>query len=111
MSDLSVNVGGSNPGISSRSANNPAKAEAPRANPVDPSPPEKSEPTPARHIASAAAQNPRLSIEHDAAANRYVFKSIDPDTGEVIRQFPTKDILSIIARIRNISGLTVDQRA
>ncbi|MFZ5834361.1 MAG: flagellar protein FlaG [Pseudomonadota bacterium] len=53
----------------------------------------------------------RLSIELDKATNRYIFKTVDPETGEVIRQYPTELMLSQIARVRRITGLTVDQDA
>jgi len=54
-------------------------------------------------------KNTRLSIQHDDATDRYVFRSIDPQTGDVLMQYPTKEMLSQIARVREITGLTVDK--
>lgn len=62
-------------------------------------------------LAGKLQVNSRLSIERDESSNRYVFKSINRDTGEVIRQYPTEQMLSQIARVRQIAGLTVDTGA
>lgn len=69
------------------------------------------EQTPAKILAALTPPSTRLSIVHDEATGRYVFKSIDEKTGEVVRQYPTEDMLSQIARVREITGLTVDTGA
>lgn len=54
-------------------------------------------------------KNTHLSIQLDDATGRYVFRSIDPQTGDVLMQYPTKEMLAQIARVREITGLTVDE--
>jgi uncharacterized FlaG/YvyC family protein len=56
-------------------------------------------------------KNTRLSIERDEETGHYVFRSIDQQTGEVVAQYPTKEILAQIAQLRAITGLTVDEDA
>lgn len=55
--------------------------------------------------------NSRLSIERDEATGHYVFKSIDPNTGDVLQQYPTEKMLSVLAQVRDVTGLTVDKNA
>lgn len=62
-------------------------------------------------LAVITPPNTRLSIERDEATDRYVFRSVDENTGEVIRQYPTDEMLTQIARVRQIVGLTVDTGA
>ncbi len=53
----------------------------------------------------------RLSIDQDEATGRFVYKVIDIDTGEVVRQFPPEEILRIVASIRDAEGLVIDSKA
>ena len=109
MSDLSVTSIGVRAGASPLRARSQTKVEAPQA--PDTETPPSNEPQPAKARTSLAQQTTHLSIVHDEATNRYVFKSIDPDTGEVIRQYPTEQMLALIASVRRTSGLTVDKNA
>ncbi|MEQ1887875.1 MAG: flagellar protein FlaG [Alphaproteobacteria bacterium] len=109
MSDLSVTSIGVSAGASPLRASSQTKVEAANTFNTDTLP--STEPQPAKAQTSHAQQTTHLSIVHDEATNRYVFKSIDPDTGEVIRQYPTEQMLSLIASVRRTSGLTVDKNA
>ena len=53
----------------------------------------------------------RLSIAQDEATGRFVYRVIDVNTGEVIRQYPPDEILKIVAQIRQASGLVLDANA
>lgn len=88
-----------------------AAAPEPAAPEREPAAPERVEPSPAQVLATLTPKNTRLSIERDEATDRFVFKSLDAETGEVIRQYPTKEMLTLIARVRQITGLTVDKGA
>lgn len=57
------------------------------------------------------ASNTTLTIERDEATDRYVFRTVDKSTGEVIRQYPTEQMLSLFARARRLTGLTIDTGA
>lgn len=59
-------------------------------------------------LADTLPPDARLVIEHDQAANRFVYKSVDRETGEVLRQWPPEEVMRKLAYLREISGLTVD---
>ena len=50
----------------------------------------------------------KLQIDLDEGAGRFVYKSVNRDTGEVVRQFPSDEILRILSNFRDATGLTVD---
>lgn len=109
MSELSVTISGYGAREVPRSAN----AQTRDALPVASAPETASADNAASPQANLVIKQltTHLSIELDKATNRYIFKSVDPETGEVIRQYPTEPMLSQIARVRRITGLTVDQDA
>lgn len=55
--------------------------------------------------------NTQLKIDHDKNADLYVYKAVDRDSGEVVRQYPADDILRFIAFYREREGLVVDSKA
>ncbi len=54
--------------------------------------------------------NARLSIEKDETTGKYIYKTIDPETGEVVKQWPREDVLKAISDINNTAGMIVDQK-
>ncbi len=60
---------------------------------------------------AVSPQSTRLSVELDRETSRYIFKSVDPDTGNVVHQYPTEQMLSLFAHVRQITGQTVDKSA
>jgi len=55
--------------------------------------------------------NLQVKVEFDKQANRLVYKSVNPETGDVERQFPEEAILNIVRAVRQTQGLTVDATA
>ena len=53
----------------------------------------------------------KLRIDKDEDTGRFVYKSIDTESGEVIKQFPPETILEIISQYRSLEGLVVDDDA
>jgi uncharacterized FlaG/YvyC family protein len=53
----------------------------------------------------------RLSIDHDAFVQAFVYKSVDNQTGEVIQQWPGEDALRLRRYLRQLAGLVVDKLA
>ena len=51
----------------------------------------------------------KLSIDVDDGAGQFVYKSIDKNSGEVISQFPAKEVLALIAYYRETEGIVVDE--
>ena len=63
-------------------------------------------------------ENVRLTIEPHDGSRRFIYKSMDRTTGELIKQFPPEDFLDVLARFveyekdaRMMSGLHVDEKA
>jgi uncharacterized FlaG/YvyC family protein len=54
--------------------------------------------------------NTRLRIDHDDEANSFVYKAVDPKTGEVLNQFPPEQILKVVAFFRKTQGIVVDNK-
>ena len=52
----------------------------------------------------------RLSISRDDETGKFVYRSIDTDTGEVIRQWPDEEMLRLTTYLREFEGLLVDAR-
>lgn len=55
--------------------------------------------------------NTRLQIIHDDGSGQFVYKAVDRDSGEVVRQYPSEDILKFISYYREQEGLLVDGSA
>lgn len=82
--------------------NDQARASAPNVNPIG-----KAEELLNRLLSSELGQS-RLRINRHDAAGRYVYESIDKRSGEVVKQFPTEEILEVLAYYREAQGLVVD---
>lgn len=50
----------------------------------------------------------RLQIDIDEDADRFIYRSVNKETGEVVRQFPSDELLEIIKSVRETVGLTLD---
>ncbi|PHS22873.1 MAG: hypothetical protein COA85_10695 [Robiginitomaculum sp.] len=55
--------------------------------------------------------NTHLVIEKDESTGGYVYKSIDRETGEIIKQYPREEVLRAIAIASDAEGLIVDTKA
>lgn len=55
-------------------------------------------------------ENLRLSISFDKEAGRFVYRGVDRETGEVVRQYPPEEIIDQIAAIREFAGVIVDRK-
>lgn len=51
----------------------------------------------------------RLTITKDEAANAFVYRSINRDTGEVMWQYPVEQVLRMAHRLRELEGLDQHQ--
>lgn len=50
----------------------------------------------------------KLRINRDEDSGRFVYQSIDRDTGDVLRQFPPEEILEILGKFRAPEGIVLD---
>lgn len=55
-----------------------------------------------------ASPSGRFSIDRDGDSGRFVYRLINSDTGEVLKQFPGDYVLKRVAYYRELEGLAVD---
>lgn len=53
----------------------------------------------------------KLSIRYDEGSGRFVYREIDPATGEVLREFPPEEVLERLARMKSLAGASFDWKA
>lgn len=52
----------------------------------------------------------KVSFDVDEETGRSVVRVLNKETGEVIRQIPTEELLTLVARMRQLSGLIFNKR-
>ena len=57
------------------------------------------------------APNTKLRIDRDEDSGNFIYQSVDEDSGEVIRQFPSEEILKMLSFYRELEGIAVDDTA
>ncbi len=55
--------------------------------------------------------NHRLSFRLDDSTGRMMTKVIDRDTNEVIREFPSEEMIAFVERFQEFIGLLLDEQA
>lgn len=58
-----------------------------------------------------SAPNTKLRIDRDESSGNFIYQSVDEISGEVIRQFPSEEILKFLSFYRELEGLAVDESA
>lgn len=53
-------------------------------------------------------KNTRLRIELDEEDGRFIYQSVDRETGGVVSQFPPEDILELLRTFRSPTGIAID---
>lgn len=54
--------------------------------------------------------NTNLQIDIADATGSFVYKAVDRDSGEVVKQFPTADVLERLERMAKLQGLGIDSQ-
>jgi len=62
-------------------------------------------------IKKSLPSDSKLQIEQDEETGTFIYRSIDPETGEVLKQWPSEDILHLRASLRELQGLLFDKKA
>ncbi len=52
----------------------------------------------------------RLSIEADRDTGDYIYRFLDPDTGEVVRQYPREEFMELARKAKAEAGALLDQQ-
>ena len=55
--------------------------------------------------------NHKLSIEVHEETGQYLVKVVDTDTGEVIREIPSEELLDLASKMREMAGLLFEGRS
>ncbi|TNE66520.1 MAG: flagellar protein FlaG [Alphaproteobacteria bacterium] len=53
----------------------------------------------------------KLRIDRDEETGRFIYRNVDKETGEVIKQFPPDKIIEFISYYRDLEGIVVDDKA
>ena len=54
--------------------------------------------------------NSKLQIERDKATGTFIYRSIDADTGQVIKQWPSEHLLALREYLTQMEGMLVDKK-
>lgn len=57
------------------------------------------------------ASNSRLLIDRDEEAGRFIYRIMDPETGETMRQWPPERYLELVAYLNDKRGGLLDENA
>jgi flagellar protein FlaG len=58
---------------------------------------------------SIETMNERVSFSYHEGTNRVVMKVINPDTQEVIREVPARNVIKLLEHIQQYLGMFVDE--
>ena len=59
-------------------------------------------------IRRSLPSNSKLQIEQDRDTGAFIYRSVDPETGEVLRQWPPEQLLKLRESLTEIEGLLFD---
>jgi flagellar protein FlaG len=63
----------------------------------------------AKLIKKSMPPNSKLQIEQDKTSGTFIYRSIDPDTGEVLSQWPSEKMLELRDYLTQMEGVLVDK--
>jgi len=62
-------------------------------------------------IKKTLPSNSKLQIEKDKELGTFIYRTINPDTGEVIMQWPAEQLLAMREYLKEMEGVLVDTKA
>ena len=62
-------------------------------------------------IKKSMPSNSKLQVEKDKELGTYIYRAINPDTGEIIMQWPPEKLLQMREYLKEMEGLLVDTKA
>jgi len=60
-------------------------------------------------IRRSLPSNSKLQIEQDEETGTFIYHSVDPDTGEVLRQWPSEQLLKLREHLSEMEGVLFDK--
>jgi flagellar protein FlaG len=61
-------------------------------------------------IKKSLPSNSRLQIEQDKNTGTFIYRSINPETGEVIQQWPSEKLLEMRDFLKELDGVLLDKQ-
>jgi len=61
-------------------------------------------------IKRSLPSNSKLQIEMDRNTGTFIYRSVDPETGEVIKQWPPEQLLKLRDSLTDLEGVLFDQK-
>ena len=61
-------------------------------------------------IKKSLPSNSKLQIDHDPATGTYIYRAINPETGEVISQYPPEQLVKLREYLAEVEGLLIDKK-
>ncbi len=61
-------------------------------------------------IRKSLPSNSKLQIEQDKVTGTFIYRSIDTETGEIIRQWPPEQLLKLHEYLAQMEGMLVDKK-
>ncbi|MFW6365003.1 MAG: flagellar protein FlaG [Spirochaetota bacterium] len=58
---------------------------------------------------AAATVDTRVSFDYNKDTRRVIMKIVDPDTQELVRQIPSREMIRLLERIHEMTGLLLDE--
>lgn len=50
-----------------------------------------------------------LSISYDDSSGLFIYRGLDPESGEVVREYPPEEVLRRMRHLRDLRGLSLDR--
>jgi len=66
------------------------------------------QPTVERLISRSLPSDTKLEIEQDKETGAFIYRSVDPKTGEVVSQWPPEQLLRLREALREVQGMLLD---
>jgi uncharacterized FlaG/YvyC family protein len=63
----------------------------------------------AKLIKKSMPPNSKLQIEQDKTSGTFIYRSIDPDTGEVLSQWPSEKMVELRDYLTQMEGVLLDK--
>lgn len=60
-------------------------------------------------IRRSLPSNSKLQIEQDKETGTFIYRSVDPETGEVLRQWPSEQLLKLREHLSEMEGMLFDK--
>jgi len=61
-------------------------------------------------IKKSLPTNSKLQIEQDKTTGAFIYRSVDPNTGEVIQQWPSEKLLELRGFLKEMEGVLLDKQ-